>query len=93
MREDIVLSCSRFRNNQIALRKRRIKKDKNTENRILNSSKNFVEKTETWKTLEESLSNNKVPESDWKGDFVCPGKTLMSYVPNCTHIFRRNRIF
>ena len=39
-----VLSCSRFRNNQIELRKRRIQKDKNTENRILNSNKNVVEK-------------------------------------------------
>ena len=50
-----VLSCSRFRNNQIELRKRRIQKDKNTENRILNSNKNVVEKTETWKTLEEFI--------------------------------------
>ena len=50
-----VLSCSRFRNNQIELGKRRIQKDKNTENRILNSNKNAVEKTETWKTLEEFI--------------------------------------
>ena len=50
-----VLSCSRFRNNQIELRKRRIQKDKNTENRILNSNKNVVEKAETWKTLEEFI--------------------------------------
>ena len=28
-------------------------KAKNTENTILNSNKNNVEKTETWKTLEE----------------------------------------
>ena len=48
-----VLSCNRFRNNQIELRKRQIPKDKNTENRILNSNRNIVEKTETWKTLEE----------------------------------------
>ena len=56
MREDIspqVLSCSRFRNNQIELRKRQIQKDKNTENRTFNSNKNFVEITETWKMLEE----------------------------------------
>ena len=44
------MSGSRFRNNQIALRKRQIQKYKNTENRILNSNKNIVE---TWKTLEE----------------------------------------
>ena len=50
-----VLPCSRFRNNQIELEKRRIQKDKNTENRILNSNKNVVEKTETWKTLEEFI--------------------------------------
>ena len=58
VREDIVpqvLSSSRFRNNQIELRKRRIQKDKNTENRILNSNKNVVEKAETWKTLEEFI--------------------------------------
>ena len=48
-----ILSCSRFRNNQIELRTRQIQKDKNTENRILNSNKNIVEKTETWKTPEE----------------------------------------
>ena len=53
-----VLSCSRFRNNQIELGKRRIQKDKNTENRILNSNKNVVEKTETWKTLEELILYN-----------------------------------
>ena len=56
VREDIVphiLSCSRFRNNQIELRKSQIQKYKNTENRILNSNKNIVEKTETWKTREE----------------------------------------
>ena len=44
-----ILSC-RFRNNQTELRKRQ--KYKNTENRILNSNKNVLEKTETWKTLE-----------------------------------------
>ena len=48
-----VLSCSRFRNNQTELRKRQIQKDKNTENRILNSNKNIVEKRDTSKTLEE----------------------------------------
>ena len=48
-----ILSCSRFGNNQIELRKRQIQKYKNMENRILNSNKNIVEKTETWKTLEE----------------------------------------
>ena len=56
VREDIVphiLLCSRFRNNQIELRKSQIQKYKNTENRILNSNKNIVEKTETWKTREE----------------------------------------
>ena len=42
-----VLSCSRFKNNQIELRKRQIQKDKNTEIKILNSNKNVVEKTET----------------------------------------------
>ena len=45
-----MLSCSRFRNNQIELRKRQIQKYKNTENRILNSHKSIVE---TWKTLEK----------------------------------------
>ena len=50
-----VLLYSRFRNNQIELRKRRIQKDKNTENRILNSNTNVVEKAETWKTLEEFI--------------------------------------
>ena len=30
-----------------------MQKDKNTENRVLDSNKNIVEKTETWKTLEE----------------------------------------
>ena len=47
VRKDIVpqiLSCSRFRDNQIEQRKRQIK---STENRILNSNKNIVEKTET----------------------------------------------
>ena len=44
-----ILSC-RFRNNQTELRKP--KKYKNTENRILISNKNILEKTETWKTLE-----------------------------------------
>ena len=42
VREDIVpqiLSCSRFRNNQIELTKRQIQKYENTENRILNSNK------------------------------------------------------
>ena len=48
-------SCRRFRNNQAELRKRGIKKDKNIENKILNSNKNVVEKTETWKTLEEFI--------------------------------------
>ena len=46
VREDIVpqvLSCSRFRNNQTELRKRQIQKDKNTENRILNSNKKTLE--------------------------------------------------
>ena len=42
-----ILSCSRFRKNQIELRKRQIQKYKNTENRIFNSDKNIVEKTET----------------------------------------------
>ena len=53
-------SCSRFRNNQIELRKRQIQKYKNTEKRILNSNKNTIEKTDTWKTLKElhSLSFN-----------------------------------
>ena len=37
------------------LRKRRIQKEKNTENRILNGNKNVVEKTEAWKTLQESI--------------------------------------
>ena len=58
VREDIVpqvLSCSRSRNNQTELRKRRIQKDKNTENKILNSNKSVVEKAETWKTLEEFI--------------------------------------
>ena len=48
-----VLSYSRFRNNRIELTKRKIQKDKTTENRILNSNKNNVEKTEILKTLEE----------------------------------------
>ena len=42
VQEDIVpqiLSCSRFRNNQIELTKRQIQKYENTENRILNSNK------------------------------------------------------
>ena len=50
-----VLLCSRFKNNQIELRKRRIQKDKNTGNKILNSNKNVVEKVETWKTLGEFI--------------------------------------
>ena len=50
-----ILSCSRFGNNQIELRKRQIQKYKNMENRILNSNKNIVEKKETWKTLEEYI--------------------------------------
>ena len=37
------------------LRKRRIQKEKNTENRILNGNKNVVEKTEAWKTLQKSI--------------------------------------
>ena len=41
------LSCSRFKNDQIDLRKHQIQKYKNTENKILNSNKNIVEKTET----------------------------------------------
>ena len=52
VREDIVskvLSCSRFKNNQTELRKRQIQKYKNTENKILNSNRNIIEKTETWK--------------------------------------------
>ena len=56
MRKDIalqVLSCSRFRKNQIKLRKRQTQKYKNTENRTLNSNENIVEKTETKKTLKE----------------------------------------
>ena len=59
LRQDIVqqvLSCSRFRNNKTELRRRQIQKDKNTKNRILNSNKNIVEKTATWKTLEELYS-------------------------------------
>ena len=63
-----VLSCNRFRNNEIELRKhqeyknikkqkyRNTKIDKNTENTILTSNKDIVEKTETWKTLEELYS-------------------------------------
>ena len=50
-----VLLCSRFRNNQVELRNHGIKKDKNTESIILNSNKNVVGKTETWKTLEEFI--------------------------------------
>ena len=38
------LSCSRFKNDQIDLRKCQIQKHKNTENKILNSNKNIVEK-------------------------------------------------
>ena len=48
-----VLSYSRFRNNRIELTKRKIQKYKTTENRILNSNKNNVEKTEILKTLGE----------------------------------------
>ena len=48
-----VLSYGRFTNNRIELTKRKIQKDKTTENRILNSNKNNVEKTEILKTLEE----------------------------------------
>ena len=48
-----ILLCCRCSNNQLELRKRQIQKYKNTENRIWNSNKNIVEKTETWKTLEE----------------------------------------
>ena len=40
----------------IELRKRQIQKYKNAEDRILNSNKNIIEKTETWKTLEELRS-------------------------------------
>ena len=48
-----ILSCGRFRNNLIESRKFQIQNYKNIENGILNSNKNIVEKTETWKMLKE----------------------------------------
>ena len=40
-----------LKNNQIKLRKRQIQKYRNTENTILNSNMNFVEKRRIWETL------------------------------------------